>query len=899
MNKLKKLIPCISRRKTEKQTLELDYTDEIPCITSSETSYERPILNNTVIMPCTPGRQPTNEISNENYGDGIPMVVSSEIDNQRFTSDNTSIIPLTASSQTDTGRSELNDTSIVPFSFDNPTDNDGSILNDTFISLFNTGNQTNNEISSQSAIEPGRNNARILQNFHLIWLDNNIDDNNTDCRNTIMQLQRIINTINTFTNGEECVEFLENMQNDKAYIIISGTLGQQIVPCIHNMSQVDSIFIFCSNKAYHEQWIKDWSKIEGVFTEIDPICEVLKNAVKQSIENAIPISIMATDGDILRRRLDQRDPSFMYTQILIEILLSISFDETHIGQFIQYCREIFVDNEHELRNIQKFEGQYHHRTPIWWYTCESFLYPMLNRALRLLDVDIITRLGFFINDLQRHIDELHKEQSADVDQRFIVYRGQGMTKHDFQQLCKTKGGLLAFNHFLSTSKNREVSFRFARHSMTNPDLVGILFVMTVDPGQSTTPFAWIDGVSSYKAEDEVLFSMHTVFRIDEITPMDGNRRLFRVDLTLTSDNDEDFCMLTDSIRKETDLIAKGWYRLGLVLLKLGYCEKAREVYQTLLDQTTEESEKGVFYHQLGWTTDVLGHYSKALILYEKALQIWQHSLPPNHLDLASCYNNVGGVYQNTGEYSKALSCYDKALEISQQSLPPNDPDLAKSYIAFGLVYNAIGEQSKSLGFYGKALEIQQQSLPANHPDLAISYNNIGGVYYSMGEYSKALSSYEKALEIQQASLPSDHFHFAMSYNNLGNVYYKMRDNSKALLYHQKALEIHQKTWEPTHLDLASSYNNIGVVYDNIGEYSQALSYYEKALEIQEQSLPPNHPGFAASYNNIGAAYENMTNYSEACSYYERALEIGKQSLPANHPILQQRQMNLDRVKSNL
>src|ERR1700721_265239 len=104
-------------------------------------------------------------------------------------------------------------------------------------------------------------------------------------------------------------------------MIISGSLGQHIVPRVHNMSQVDSFFIFCDNKKYHEQWAKEWPKIKGVFTEIAPICEALKHAAQQCEQNAISISFMDTSVDISKKNVDQLDPSFMYTQILKEILL--------------------------------------------------------------------------------------------------------------------------------------------------------------------------------------------------------------------------------------------------------------------------------------------------------------------------------------------------------------------------------------------------------------------------------------------------------------------------------------------------------------------------------------------------------------------------------------------------
>jgi hypothetical protein len=63
-------------------------------------------------------------------------------------------------------------------------------------------------------------------NVLLIWLDNNINDNSVDCRKTISQLRCIVNTINTFTDGDKCIQFLDNMGNEKACMIISGSLGQ-------------------------------------------------------------------------------------------------------------------------------------------------------------------------------------------------------------------------------------------------------------------------------------------------------------------------------------------------------------------------------------------------------------------------------------------------------------------------------------------------------------------------------------------------------------------------------------------------------------------------------------------------------------------------------------------------
>ncbi|CAF4375914.1 unnamed protein product, partial [Adineta steineri] len=187
--------------------------------------------------------------------------------------------------------------------------------------------------------------------------------------------------------------------------------------------------------------------------------------------------------------------------------------------------------------------------------------------------------------------------------------------------------------------------------------------MLINPTNSTAPFASITDVSSFPMEDEVLFSMHTIFRIGDIKLMDGNNHLYQVNLTLTDNKDQDLRTLTDRIRQETFPNVEGWFRLGLLLRKMGQFYKAQEVYQVLLLQTTNENDKAPIYHQLGWIKDNQGEYPEALTYYEKSLAIYQKTLPSDHLTFADTYNNIGLVYYNMGDYPKAFSYYEKALKI--------------------------------------------------------------------------------------------------------------------------------------------------------------------------------------------------------------------------------------------
>jgi tetratricopeptide (TPR) repeat protein len=599
----------------------------------------------------------------------------------------------------------------------------------------------------------------MVQNFHLVWLDGNIDEvNSNDCRNSITKLRQIVNTVNTFTDVDECIGFINSIHEEKAFMISSGALGQTTVPAVHDKPQVSTIFIFCGNKARHEQWAKQWPKVKDVYTNIVPICEALKQAARDCDHNSVSISFIKTTDGASKKSLDTLDSSFMYTQILKEILLTIDFEQEHIDKFLTYCQEQFDDNTTELKNVEKIRKEYRNHQPIWWYTYDSFLYSMLNRALRLMEVDLIIKMGFFVRGLHNHIAALHAEQYGGHhhSNSFTVYRGQGLSPTDFDQLKQTQGGLLAFNNFLSTSLNPDVSLEFARKTIHTSDLMGVLFFIKIDTSITATPFANVENVGYYSGEKEILFSMHSVFRIGQVKQIDKNDRLWQVDLKLTGDNDPQLHALTERMREETSSNYKGWYRLGQLMIKLGQFNKAQELYDILLKQTTNEVEKAHLFHQLGMVKSDQEKYGEAVEFYEKSLEVDKKNLPANHPDLATSYSNIGSVHKKMGNYSKALSYYEKSLEIDKKNLPANHPDLATSYNNIGLLYKNMGEYSKVLSYYEKALEIYQKTLPANHPDLATSYNNIGAAYDNMGEYPKALSYYEKALQIYQKTLPANH-----------------------------------------------------------------------------------------------------------------------------------------------
>jgi hypothetical protein len=178
-------------------------------------------------------------------------------------------------------------------------------------------------------------------------------------------------------------------------LIIIDDLDQYIISFIHDIPQLDSIYLFSPNRTIDERWTKQWYKIKGIYTEFSSMIDSIKLITRRNNEYSNRISFISID-DAANPNLDQLDSSFMYTQLLKDVLLDMEYNEDSLKNFATYCR---TGNFGELNNINKFEREYHDHSPIWWYTSDSFLCPMLNRALRTQQVEVIIQMGFFIQEL--------------------------------------------------------------------------------------------------------------------------------------------------------------------------------------------------------------------------------------------------------------------------------------------------------------------------------------------------------------------------------------------------------------------------------------------------------------------------------------------------------------------
>ena len=137
--------------------------------------------------------------------------------------------------------------------------------------------------------------GRISRNYRLVWLNSdNVEINSNVCVDIMTKLREVVNDVKTFTSANECIDFITDITEQNVFLILSGRIDQFVIDTIQDILQVNHVYILCEPKAEYEQCTKQWSKIRGVFTDIIPIHEALKRAIRECEQNMVSINFAKT-----------------------------------------------------------------------------------------------------------------------------------------------------------------------------------------------------------------------------------------------------------------------------------------------------------------------------------------------------------------------------------------------------------------------------------------------------------------------------------------------------------------------------------------------------------------------------------------------------------------------------
>ncbi|CAF1150063.1 unnamed protein product [Rotaria sordida] len=611
-----------------------------------------------------------------------------------------------------------------------------------------------------------------LESIILIWYDSNIDKTN-DTKETMNVLREINNCAVFHIDLQICINHIKSIKNEKIFLITSGQDATIILKEVNSLIQVDSVFIFCFKPEKYQHLLQKFTKLIGIYSKRHDLINSLKENIILVEKHLQTFNFYNQHKEKSTRDLSKESSEFLWFQMFKDVILRLPKDSRAKQQMIEFCQHYYRGNQKELKFIDEFKMNYQSNVAIKWYMKETFLYKIVNKALRTEDIEQLHMFRFFITDLSFNLAIEYQKLKDKGEKIVMLYRGQKIEEEELKNLKQNEDNLISTNGFLSTSRSKQLAIKFATKSTTRTNVFPVLYEIECNIQKiESIIYADVAQFSDYADELEVLFDLGSTFEIVSIN--------------------EDV-------------------HLNLWLIKLKASDKGSKIAKKYIELNRKEEEEISIELIFGKLLIDMGQYDQSLKYFQSLLL----NDPAQNQDIARINNLIGSAYHSKGNLEKALEYYERAYDLMINVRRMRLNDSARPLTNIGLVYHQKGQYNHALKLYLKAVEIFEIYYGKEHLKTTKTLTNIGNIYTDIGEYRHALQYYKNVLKIQQRSLPLYHIDTAMTWNNIAVVYQKMNDLDRAFEYYQESLNMKQKLLPPDHQDIALTRNNSANIKDKM------------------------------------------------------------------------------------
>ena len=109
------------------------------------------------------------------------------------------------------------------------------------------------------------------------------------------------------------------------------------------------------------------------------------------------------------------------------------------------------------------------------------------------------------------------------------------------------------------------------------------------------------------------------------------------------------------------------------------------------------------------STRAQGRYPEAEPLYQQALAIAEKALGLNHLNVATCLNNLAALYRSQGKYAKAEPLLKRTIAIREKGLGLEHPEVAMSLENYIALLRKVDRNAEADKLQSRVEEIRAKS----------------------------------------------------------------------------------------------------------------------------------------------------------------------------------------------
>ncbi|UJR38789.1 hypothetical protein I4U23_031454 [Adineta vaga] len=638
----------------------------------------------------------------------------------------------------------------------------------------------------------------------LIWYNPTCNDiaNNIQI---MSQLRALNNYVLLYTKKALLFEYLScaNKFNEHCIVVMPDIEDAFIVhdfQCVRALCMIKSDQLSKTSIDKYRKFSTLTNEPEVMATQLQKIIiKIERQIIVQGESDGL--SVIARHERALRDVRQDIGP-FLWCHVFKIMIMAMPKTLDALQEMIDECRSYYEGNPNELNNIDKFERTYQSKDAINWYTRPTFLYRLVNRALRTEDITAMYIFRYFIADLCRSLE------TVPICSTMItkVYRGSIIARDEIEKY--RVGNLVSTTGFLSCSCQLSVAQIFISwdaltnttpsRSRTDSEQY-VLFEFELDSTiGSETVLADISDYSAMPDENEVLFTLGTTFEI------------------VTINYHEEQYLWLIHMRPSAEI------------------RQMSQLYEKYIRERMAETKVSILY---GILLADISDYTRSKIYFEHLLE----RMSSDHEDRANILYCLARAYRFFGQYGKALEFFQQAEILQRKQFSSSAFDLARTLAGIGSTYCEMHNHQQELIYYKLALKIYRNILSENHIELARSYNRLGYAYHNLCKYKKGITYCQKSVVIYNKTVPEYYPDKSQPLHNIGLMHNALGHREQALEYFEKALKLRETSLPADHPQISDSYYSLACFHQNDPQqHTLALDYARRALQIREKKLPESH-----------------------------------------------------------
>jgi len=258
-------------------------------------------------------------------------------------------------------------------------------------------------------------------------------------------------------------------------------------------------------------------------------------------------------------------------------------------------------------------------------------------------------------------------------------------------------------------------------------------------------------------------------------------------------------------------------------------------------------------------------------LVEKASEQIGPMFASDPLGEAAVRNEIGSIHYNLGTLDQSAAAFQRALQLWEAKLGPDHPDTLKAVNNLGQVRARQQRSADAEALYRRALEGRRRVLGPDDSYTLVTMNNLAELYRGSKRLDEAEALLRQALESQKRVHGINHKHTITTFNNLAGLLMQRDNYEEAAELHRQAHEASRATLGSDHVLTAVTGVRLGLCLQRVGRAAEAEPLLLEVATSVERTQGASHPEAINARRVLGRGYRQQKKYAEAAEQFRLAL----------------------------